>query len=906
MASGRRSRDAESSPSDDEFQRDDPTLIDDHDIILTDDDDIECLNEDEVGESTADLEWVPSDLTPEEEQEAQDRDSEETTGRHDVSKDLSDAKEDTNPADDPLAAFANNSERTGETEAYAGSAGDEPQSMDDDAFDEVTGEEATGEVDVSETPTWEETSEPEEEEAFAHADAEEMPTKALKPPDGVNEEEPTPPHGVDIPDEDAQDQAAAAELELEPVGRRRQRRRCPVRPESDAEPAPELLPWEDDGSETRPGDVDLTAVEAEPGPEQADSDDGGQAEDERDSVRWSALPGDQPKAMPDVGPTRVDLVNPPEPAESAQAFGQSTEAPGDKTLIFDDPSGPEGQEQEEVPFLLIIEGDEEGREIELLRDELTMGRGPDNDLVFPDIACSRHHALLERQGDDWVVVDLGSGNGTLVNAASIKRGVLRDGDEVEVGNTVFQYNDPSAAGAASDDWHTPPPSSTTVTGASPLDDEAPEGLLTRLTADPKHRKILIIGGAALGGLILLMIIIKLAFPSGPAEPTPDGLQRQEAMQKRREFDKHLNRARSLVVDKKWKDALLEVQLAKGFDPKSQLIEDYLVTVQREMSSASALEQGRMFLEQKNWDSAVAALSRIPSESEYHADAEALKKQIDGQIVDALLKAGREKMKAGEFNQALLKFDDVVRRDPDNRDIAFYKRQCKDKLQQADRDRRRAQARKDRRKKRRRRTKTERKTARSGLTGQVLALYRNGEIDRAINKAETSGSSQNVALLKKFRGAYSLSMQLAKQPGQIAKALNALKKALSFDKQISGGSGKYGQQLNTVVSKVYFVKGVDSNTRHSYPEAYQAFKAALRHKPDHALAKGRLKELEKIAKKKYEEAYVIKANNAEQAVEQLNIVMKIIPVSHVYYGKAKRLKGRIQGPLGGDDSGGSGF
>jgi hypothetical protein len=58
--------------------------------------------------------------------------------------------------------------------------------------------------------------------------------------------------------------------------------------------------------------------------------------------------------------------------------------------------------------------------LRLDRGLLTVGRGQDCDLVLPDTQVSRHHAELRRQGDQWLVVDLGSTNGTFVGGARLR------------------------------------------------------------------------------------------------------------------------------------------------------------------------------------------------------------------------------------------------------------------------------------------------------------------------------------------------------------------------------------------------------------------------------------------------------------------------------------------------------
>jgi pSer/pThr/pTyr-binding forkhead associated (FHA) protein len=61
---------------------------------------------------------------------------------------------------------------------------------------------------------------------------------------------------------------------------------------------------------------------------------------------------------------------------------------------------------------------------------------------------SRAHARLERRGEAWVVIDLGSTNYTRVNGNRIGEAELQDGDEVRFGRArcVFRVGNGSAEG----------------------------------------------------------------------------------------------------------------------------------------------------------------------------------------------------------------------------------------------------------------------------------------------------------------------------------------------------------------------------------------------------------------------------------------------------------------------------
>lgn len=78
--------------------------------------------------------------------------------------------------------------------------------------------------------------------------------------------------------------------------------------------------------------------------------------------------------------------------------------------------------------------------------ELKVGRMPGVGITLLDTKVSREHCRIFSQSTGWVVEDLGSRNGTYVNAQRIKKRLLQPGDRLRVGQTEFEYN-AAAAGA---------------------------------------------------------------------------------------------------------------------------------------------------------------------------------------------------------------------------------------------------------------------------------------------------------------------------------------------------------------------------------------------------------------------------------------------------------------------------
>lgn len=92
-----------------------------------------------------------------------------------------------------------------------------------------------------------------------------------------------------------------------------------------------------------------------------------------------------------------------------------------------------------MPRLVIREGPGVGRDHVLGVGACVLGRDPGSDFVLDDELASRRHAQVVGRGGGWVLEDLGSTNGTLVNGKRVKRAPLADGDTIRVGNILLRF-----------------------------------------------------------------------------------------------------------------------------------------------------------------------------------------------------------------------------------------------------------------------------------------------------------------------------------------------------------------------------------------------------------------------------------------------------------------------------------
>jgi hypothetical protein len=78
------------------------------------------------------------------------------------------------------------------------------------------------------------------------------------------------------------------------------------------------------------------------------------------------------------------------------------------------------------------------------RVRYVVGRGSACDLVLSDLTVSRVHAELRREEDAWLLVDLGSLNGTRLNGwRLVGPAQVRAGDEVSFGDCAFMVSAPA-------------------------------------------------------------------------------------------------------------------------------------------------------------------------------------------------------------------------------------------------------------------------------------------------------------------------------------------------------------------------------------------------------------------------------------------------------------------------------
>jgi signal transduction histidine kinase len=77
----------------------------------------------------------------------------------------------------------------------------------------------------------------------------------------------------------------------------------------------------------------------------------------------------------------------------------------------------------------------------LIDEVYSLGRAADNSIVLEGSLISRRHGQLRRDGERFLISDLGSHNGIFVNGQKIQETALKDNDEIRIGNYVLVFRE---------------------------------------------------------------------------------------------------------------------------------------------------------------------------------------------------------------------------------------------------------------------------------------------------------------------------------------------------------------------------------------------------------------------------------------------------------------------------------
>ena len=105
----------------------------------------------------------------------------------------------------------------------------------------------------------------------------------------------------------------------------------------------------------------------------------------------------------------------------------------------------------QMPYLTLVTPGPDSPAQFSLQPVARIGRASDNDIVIDDTfpeanTVSRYHALTQKEGERYIIIDLGSRNGVYVQGQRTPRNLLKDGWHVAVGGVEFVFHTPNIQG----------------------------------------------------------------------------------------------------------------------------------------------------------------------------------------------------------------------------------------------------------------------------------------------------------------------------------------------------------------------------------------------------------------------------------------------------------------------------
>jgi len=508
--------------------------------------------------------------------------------------------------------------------------------------------------------------------------------------------------------------------------------------------------------------------------------------------------------------------------------------------------------------LVVLAGPRTGLEVPITEQEVSIGRGPENLVVLPDISVSRRHAMLRREEGRYVLFDNASGNGTRLNGKPVARSPLRSGDRIALGDSLVQFFDPdegTAKSAAAEAVRTNPG----VRGE-------------RLS----RRSIYYLAAGA-----ALVVVFSLAGWRKHQRDVAERLAVQQVVETRALAAERFAEAKKLLGEGRWSEALGKLRIAAELSPRDREIGRYLKKAEDEAPHAAALGEARAALARKDFAAAQTALSQVPEDSVLAESARDLRAAI-AQAMDEAVREARTKAEQNDAAAAAERLAPVLAADPGRADaVAIRDALSRTTARKAARQRRaRAPA------------------APAPPPGAIERAYLGGDLATAIDLAERNKNAPKAARtlrdLRGFEAAYREGFAHL-QAGKVPEAASALDRASAFDRKIAGrGASPLGTRVRKALSSLHTEMALELTETAELPKSAAQLRAAISEDPSNERAQKELQAAMGRAHEEYMRGYVAKDSDPDLARVSFRIAAETLPPSDDDGQKARRWLEKLSG------------
>lgn len=557
-----------------------------------------------------------------------------------------------------------------------------------------------------------------------------------------------------------------------------------------------------------------------------------------------------------------------------------------------------------APRLKAVDGPVAGQEFFVTGLRSTVGRGENNSVMIADLAMSREHfELIKNSDESFLIRDLGSANGTMLNGTPVKEATLFHGDRVEVGKSTLEFYNEAAP--PKPHRHFIPVAGVTIEGEEldPFDDH------TRMVAhqlDQSTRfftRVSLFAGLLCIPLCVLLIVASTMSAPEDAESAPAPTQPPTAVSPRANaaadfYLKGVEAARN----REWETARAHFEKARAEDDQLD-ISAQLARVDRELDAKEALEKARAAAEREDPDAVLSLISSIPRESAYFDEAQQLTRDKRRDEINSLYEKALAQLTEDELDGATESVDAILELVPNHSSALTLKERIETRREELERAEQAALANKSDGGKSKgddnddgpsitfddpfsnNARKKKSSSGDSAGLGKGYTLYKREKFDAAASFFDKKGAKG-----KKLAGhvrAVSSGLRLgesATKRKQWGRAVTQLSKAQRSDAQL----GKHHRKkINKLLADAYGNKGLQDLKKKNYTQARKSLTSGTKLGSASSL-KQLDRELLRAATSLYIQAANKKKSDPSAARDICRTIMKMVPSSSTPNKKARKL------------------
>ncbi|MHA7631878.1 FHA domain-containing protein [Corallococcus sp. M7] len=570
------------------------------------------------------------------------------------------------------------------------------------------------------------------------------------------------------------------------------------------------------------------------------------------------------------------MSNAPPPARRRPTSGTPSAGTGSRAPVRRSTAGAAAARPAK---LVVVAGPMEGEEFALSELEYTVGRSTDNPICIQDTSVSRKHVTLRKESAGWMVSDMGSGNGTIVNGEPIaEETLLANGDVITLGDSELRYEDTanSTAKVQAPSSPRPRPSSAGRGASAAPARPAREGrarpqtsraaAAAELTPEMQKKRMRIkLAGAAV--LVLLFADLGVARSRMRAQAEEQGRIEAEQRSYREQLGGLFQEAKNLVREGQWQQAKAKLEELHAQAPDYPGVADYLKAAEREIPNQNHLITAKAALDKGELANAKASIEKVTSDTQLYEQLKTARKNL-ADAADTRTKEAKRLLDSRQLEsvqQAKAITDDVLATFPEHRDGKLVNDDAVRVIADLTRP------------------DPVRVAAAPKPWEPAVDRFRDADITGAVAilnacAAKTAQCKQLMAQVTEFGNLYKKLEDLD------AKGLTRL---LALDKDITDGrTSKMARNAGTRAGNIYYKSAAGAKAAGQWSRAMEFARRALQADPSHAGAANIVNDLKGKAKDLYMQAYSIKDSSPEDALPKFRDVVAMTPPDDELHGKAQ--------------------